>query len=1006
MLKYILTFSILTLGLGRLTAQSFIGKINPFPQSFNKNIAAPDTLKILAVMVNFQEDKDGSTFGNGKFGSIYSKDYGSEIIDPLPHDRSYFEAHLEFVKNYFEKVSKGKMPVKYTVFPDTITVSKAMRNYSPPNNSDDFTALADFSNEVWTLADVKNPGFNFNSYNVFVIFHAGVGRDISLPGSLGTEKDLPSIYLGLNGFKKIYGDQFNGISVSNNTFQITNSLIIPETESRELSSLNGEVLFEISINGLLVANAASFLGLPDLFDTETGLSAIGRFGLMDGQAIFAYNGLFPPEMSPWEKMYLGWLTPVTVSPGNYNINIIANAAASLNDTTVLKVPISSSEYFLVENKNRDANSDGAIIKYISGGTSFTRIFLKDTTGFYSYDTDSLQGVITDVDEFDWAAPGSGIVIWQIDENIIAEKIGENKINVDKNNRGVDVEEADGIQDIGEQFQTIFGDIVIGEGEPNDLWFSDNGSKFYKNKFGKDTRPNSNTNSGANSLIAISDFSSISSKMSFKVVYGDSIVKPIFSNSLNLNSSNNKLTSLTNGFALLNDSSLINLYSNGVLNYSIPNFSNYKFASFENNGIQYIIGLSSSNLNINLADGNSELNISENVGEEITAPPVIILNSSNEYQILIGTVTGKILTYSSGNLAQRPQLISTNNISNEPVLKIAADGDKYFSVLTETMVIDKNGNAFHYALTKPAKRLQALFSTTADLVLTVDKSGNYLSILRYGNGLVVGIKNGNLTDQFDTKLADQSNSFALADLKNDGGNYVIYTNGNKIEARNINGSSADNYPFEDPLGIGFSGTPLTADFEGDNKSEIIATTIDGRIFAIDGGSGRVIEGFPISIGGGLISTPVLFSNNAKISIAAINNQNYFAAWNIGSTEGTTFWSEENGNNFNSSFVPAAKSVNQITDFFPSNRAYNYPNPVYEGETQIRYYVSENSKINIKIFDLAGDFVAELNDNASGGLDNETTWNVNGIQSGVYLARIEAVSESGKTEQNIIKIAIVK
>ena len=57
-------------------------------------------------------------------------------------------------------------------------------------------------------------------------------------------------------------------------------------------------------------------------------------------------------------------------------------------------------------------------------------------------------------------------------------------------------------------------------------------------------------------------------------------------------------------------------------------------------------------------------------------------------------------------------------------------------------------------------------------------------------------------------------------------------------------------------------------------------------------------------------------------------------------------------------------------------------------------------------MAGDFVDELNDNAQGGMDNETVWGVSNIQSGVYLARIEAVSSSGTTEFAIIKIAVVK
>ncbi|HSL87697.1 MAG TPA: T9SS type A sorting domain-containing protein, partial [Ignavibacteriaceae bacterium] len=87
-------------------------------------------------------------------------------------------------------------------------------------------------------------------------------------------------------------------------------------------------------------------------------------------------------------------------------------------------------------------------------------------------------------------------------------------------------------------------------------------------------------------------------------------------------------------------------------------------------------------------------------------------------------------------------------------------------------------------------------------------------------------------------------------------------------------------------------------------------------------------------------------------------------------------------------------------------YNYPNPVYDSQTFIRYYVSEESRINIKIFDLAGGFVAELNDFAPAGIDSETVWDVSNIQSGVYLARLEAVSTSGKSESQVIKIAVVK
>ncbi len=530
MLKYFHFFLFVCLNLTNIFSQTFIGKINPYPEITSSISSADDTLRIIGVMVNFQEDRDGSTFGNGKFGSIYTQNYGNTILDPLPHDKPYFESHLEFVKNYFNKISGGQLHIEYFILPDTFSVSQTMRNYSPDPNSDNFIRTADFAKEVWTIAANMYPGVAFSNYDIFTIFHAGVGRDVSLPGSLGNERDLPSLYLGDKALHEILNNDLTGFPI--NRYGKYNSMIIPETESREVSGIGGTGLFQLSINGLLAANTASHLGLPDLFNTETGLSAIGRFGLMDGQAIFAYSGTFPPEPSAWEKIYLGWEQPVTINPGNFNINLVTKNAASVGDTVILKVPINSSEYFLVENRSRDANSDGATVTYIVNGETKTKTFLKDIS------VDSIQGVVVDVDEFDWAVPntisvdnnydplpGGGIVIWHIDENVINEKIADNKINVDKNNRGVDVEEADGVQDIGERFTTVFGDVIIGEGFAEDFWYGNNPAGLFKNRFSKDTRPNTNTNSGANSLITFSNFSAKSNRMSFNLSYGDSVIKP-------------------------------------------------------------------------------------------------------------------------------------------------------------------------------------------------------------------------------------------------------------------------------------------------------------------------------------------------------------------------------------------------------------------------------------------------------------------------------------------------
>ncbi|MBK7230556.1 MAG: T9SS type A sorting domain-containing protein [Ignavibacteriales bacterium] len=1006
----LVTLLISLITLGSLSAQSFIGKLNPFPP-YSKNILADDTVKILAVMVNFQEDKDGATFGNGKFGSIYSQSYGNDILDPLPHDKNYFESHLTFAKNYFTNVSNGKQELSFTVLSDTFSVSKTMRNYSPAPGSDDYTPVGDFAKEVWIKAAQINPTINFSEYDVFLIFHAGVGRDISLPGSIGNERDLPSLYLSDTALRNIFGGDLTGLPV--NRSGKFNSMIIPETESRELETLSGKFLFEITINGLIIASIASHLGLPDLFDTETGLSAIGRFGLMDGQSIFAYNGCFPPEPSAWEKIYLGWTNPIEIPKENLKINLTSKLAATLADTVIIKVSINSSEYYLIENRQRDVSENGANVTYITNGNVVNKNFEKDTTGFYSYDIDSLKGVVLNVDEFDWALPGNGIVIWHIDESVINDKLADNKINVDKEKRGVDVEEADGIQDIGEKYITVFGDEVIGEGTEEDFWFGNNKTKLFKNKFAKDTRPDTKSNSGANSLITIKGFSNNASKMSFNIEFGDSIIKPIFSSLVDVKG-DASITTIQNAnllFAINSDSMLVVTNGDSII-HTESNFSDFKPASVAYGNNSYLIGISAGN-----QQGTSFINIWRNdlhtpfvtkilLSDIITTTPVISNSLTEDLKVILGTNDGNILIFDLDSLlngAQQPEseiLVEQNTA----ITKISDNLSNLYAI-----AYNENLSSNNYSLFINGTILKFSNEELLNIVTTKDKDGVNLQIVssrKDGKYLYNVLLQDVILSTF--AAPDNINSaleFSLADLKNDGGNYLLTANLNKLYAYNLNGSLADNFPFiisDDE----FISVPLAADIEGDSKAEIIAFTKNGLIYAIDGGTGKVVDGFPISVGQSENIGAALFNFDNTIGLAVINQNNILTGWNVSSIDSRIDWAEVFGNNFNQSTLGSALSTNTINEFFPTSRAYNYPNPVYEGQTAIRYFVKDDSKINIKIFDLAGDFVAELNDVAQGGMDNETVWNVDEIQSGVYLARIEASSSSGKTESVVIKIAVIK
>ncbi|HBQ61906.1 MAG TPA: hypothetical protein DD671_20465, partial [Balneolaceae bacterium] len=75
------------------------------------NLNATGTLNVVAIMVEFQPDSNRLTSGTGIFGVDgmdglpYMRRAEDIRVEPLPHDRGYFEAHLEFAKNYYEKAS-------------------------------------------------------------------------------------------------------------------------------------------------------------------------------------------------------------------------------------------------------------------------------------------------------------------------------------------------------------------------------------------------------------------------------------------------------------------------------------------------------------------------------------------------------------------------------------------------------------------------------------------------------------------------------------------------------------------------------------------------------------------------------------------------------------------------------------------------------------------------------------------------------------------------------------
>ena len=146
---------------------------------------------------------------------------------------------------------------------------------------------------------------------------------------------------------------------------------------------------------------------------------------------------------------------------------------------ILKIPINESEYFLIENRNNWFRKGVDIDSARLAVWEKTKIYpsyidvLFDSTGINKNE----YGVVTAINNYNMGMPASGFLIWHIDEDRISNSINTYKINHDKLSKGIDLEEADGAQDIG-YVSNLLTDPSSGYW--GDMWFNSNDQYFRSN----------------------------------------------------------------------------------------------------------------------------------------------------------------------------------------------------------------------------------------------------------------------------------------------------------------------------------------------------------------------------------------------------------------------------------------------------------------------------------------------------------------------------------------------
>ncbi len=492
-------------------------------------VLAADTLQVFAIRVQFKEEKpDNSlTTGTGLFDSDKTKK-GDYKLDPLGRSSaSYWKKHFDFANAYFNKASNGNVVIDAHIYPkesSAYNLKKQIIDYNRTSKMKgektaefDDARSRDYLQFIYDAvmaahesgdSPFKEPlSKNPNTKRAYMIIHAGASRLVD-GGSMGTRgADTPGDFMDVYIDKSAWmylpdsiknvalrkeGKKANGKEDS----LVAEALLLKDAAIDTLKSImvTSETASQDGlnwgVNGIIVNQIARELGLPNTYDVVKGISRLGYYDVMDFAGYNAGNGFLPAMPAAWERAYMGWTPVKEVRPvAGKSVTVDIAAAGTGSGTEIVKVPLSASEYLLIENRQRSWNKDGEVSVSLGDADEGTDTLIKtvpvDSLNLVFEDsvcvkdkctknTKKASGIIVNVDSYDAGLPASGIVVWRVNDWYLRETLEYGIANfwggdtLRDHQFGIAMVEADGILSIGKTFKNALGEDTYDYGSGTDL----------------------------------------------------------------------------------------------------------------------------------------------------------------------------------------------------------------------------------------------------------------------------------------------------------------------------------------------------------------------------------------------------------------------------------------------------------------------------------------------------------------------------------------------------------